>query len=69
VIVLTELELYAEERLTDAWQDAGGLAAEISPRSMGHRPWAAALADITQQLHLGLPRYEEWRFPGFSSRS
>jgi hypothetical protein len=63
VIVFTGLELYADESLTHAWQDAGGKAAEIAPREIGRRPWAAAVADITQQIHLGLPQYEHWRFP------
>jgi hypothetical protein len=61
VMVLTGLELFADE-LPAAWQEAGGRAGELAPEHL-FGPWSEVdrLADLTQQIHLGLESFESWQ--------
>jgi hypothetical protein len=63
VIILTRTELFAREDLRSAWEAAGGRMAKLAPKNYG---WSRgghwfALADLTQQMHLGLEPFSEWR--------
>lgn len=59
VIILTGTELFAETDIYTAWDEANGLAATIAEESLNHRgDDLRVLADLTQQIYLGLdPSY------------
>jgi len=63
VIILTGTELFSAERLNNTWEEKGGdhkrliEPAWISVRLDNLR----ILADLTQQLYLGMPSYGKWR--------
>ena len=54
LIVLTATELFARSGLLGAWAEAGGRAASLAPDNFyGMGPELTAIADLTQQIHLG----------------
>jgi hypothetical protein len=63
-IVLTRTELFAREGLDEAWAVAGNRIASLAPNVRGWNrrgeSWFA-LADLTQQMHLGLEPWSDWR--------
>jgi hypothetical protein len=60
VIVLTGTELFAAYSLTDAWAAAGGKHAEFANAAGLRLDNLRVLADLTQQLYLGMPDYGSW---------
>lgn len=60
VIVLTGTELFADHHLKQTWQEAGGMHANMVKHPSVHIDDLWTLAEITQQLYLGLPTYWEW---------
>lgn len=60
LIILTGTELFAGHSLQLAWEDKGGKHIGFSKNypEFGH---LKTLADLTQQLYLGMPSYYEWR--------
>jgi hypothetical protein len=60
VIVLTGTELFADHYLKQTWQEAGGAHAAMVSHASVHIDDLWTLADITQQLYLGMPPYWEW---------
>jgi hypothetical protein len=62
VIILTGTELFCAHSLEDAWKEKGGKHAQlIAPVYMAVRlDNLRILADLTQQLYLGMPSYHAW---------
>ena len=60
VIVLTGLELFAEWNLKETWKDARGRHAALTSHPSVHIDDLWSLADLTQQLYLDLPSYDDW---------
>jgi hypothetical protein len=60
VIVLTGIELFAGFSLDDAWKKAGGEHAQFGEARWLETANLRILADVTQQLYLGLPSYSAW---------
>ncbi|AYO78909.1 hypothetical protein [Sphingobium yanoikuyae] len=60
VIVLTGTELFAEHALEDTWKKKGGLHAELVSPGYVRTDNLYQLADMTQQLNLGMkPQWQE----------
>jgi hypothetical protein len=55
IIVLTGAELFADWRVEQTWEKMGGQHALFAKSSQGFLDHLQTLADITQQLYLGLP--------------
>jgi hypothetical protein len=60
VIVLTGIELFAGFSLDEAWKKAGGQHAPFSEARWLETANLRILADVTQQLYLGVPSYSVW---------
>lgn len=60
VIVLTAIELFAGFSLDEAWKKAGGQQAQFGEARWLETANLRILADVTQQLYLGLPAYSAW---------
>ncbi len=60
VIVLTGTELFAPFSLRDAWKNMGGRHAQLIELGWVRTDNLRVLADLTQQLYLGLPSYGTW---------
>ena len=60
VIVLTSTELFAPYSLHEAWQKIGGKHAEFANAGWARMDNLRVLADLTQQLYLGMPAYGTW---------
>jgi hypothetical protein len=60
VILLTGVELFARHSLHDAWEKIGGLHEQFSKAGWMRAENLRVLADMTQQLYLGLPSYHSW---------
>lgn len=61
VIVLTGIELFAAYSLQQAWEAAGGRHAEFANFGGLRLENLRVLADLTQQLYLGMPDYGSWQ--------
>lgn len=61
LMVLTRTELFARDGLREAWRRAGGKIAALAPKGHGQRPPLSVLCGVTQQMHLGLGPFSEWR--------
>jgi len=59
VIVLTGVELFASFHLGTAWEAVGGRHAQFAQQH-GRLDNLRKLADVTQQLYLGMPSYDQW---------
>lgn len=57
VVILTAKELFADYSLADAWEKAGGRHAELIAPAYIRPENLRILADLTQQLYLGLEPY------------
>ena len=60
VIILTGTELFAAHNLNQAWEDKGGKHKELISHGWVRTENLRVLADLTQQLYLGLPSYHSW---------
>jgi hypothetical protein len=60
VIVLTGTELFADRYLKKAWEDFGGKHSEMIKHPSTNIDDLWTLAEITQQLYLGMPSYWRW---------
>ncbi len=59
VVVLTGIELFSSRGIFDCWEGRGGLYEAFNKRSFDYSD-LPALADATQQLHLGFQSWHEW---------
>jgi len=60
VIILTGTELFASFSLHETWKRKGGRHAQLGEAIRGHADNVRVLADMTQQLYLGMPPYVTW---------
>ena len=61
VIILTGLELFTAHYLRTSWEDKGGRHNELIKAAWARIDNLRVLADLTQQLYLGMPSYAKWR--------
>lgn len=61
LIILTGNELFAPYRLEMAWKKIGGKHQELIEPGYVHADNLRVLANLTQQLYLGLPSYFDWQ--------
>ncbi len=68
VILLTGTELFTGDSLHSAWMNKGGKHKDLcsSYIQLDH---LTTLADLTQQLYLGMPHYHEWRDAKWKARA
>ena len=57
VIVLTGTELFAEHSLEESWEKKGGVHKDFIGTGLGRTDNLRTLADLTQELYLGMPSY------------
>lgn len=57
VIVLTGTELFAEHSLENSWKEKGGVHKDFIGTGLGRTENLRRLADLTQELYLGMPSY------------
>jgi hypothetical protein len=60
VIVLTGNELFSAHALQQTWEKIGGRHAEFATIGWLRLEDLRVLADVTQQLYLGMPSYSAW---------
>ena len=60
LIVLTSTELFAPYSLRETWRKIGGKHAEFANAGWTRLDNLRVLADLTQQLYLGMPAYGTW---------
>lgn len=60
VIVLTGTELFAAHSLEQAWKDKGGRHAQLIEPAWIRTENLTTIADLSQQLYLGMPSYSVW---------
>ena len=60
VIVLTGTELFTGYSLRSAWKDKGGQHERLIAPGYVQLDQLKTLADLTQQLYLGMPPYHVW---------
>lgn len=60
VIVLTGVELFSGYWLSMTWEEKGGRHKDLSSPGYVRLDNLKVLADLTQQLYLGLPSYSDW---------
>ena len=60
VVVLTGIELFSGASLADTWQELGGRHATLGCEPRLQTDNLRVLADVTQQLYLGVPSYADW---------
>jgi hypothetical protein len=68
VIVLTGLEMFAHRRLEDVWEGQGGKHAKFTESQRVRLDSLWALADMTQQLYLGLSSTASWEQQRFERK-
>jgi hypothetical protein len=61
VIVLTGTELFCDWSIAHDWQEKGGKRAELIEPAYVILSDLSTVADLTQQVYLGLSSYGEWR--------
>lgn len=68
VILLTGIELFTGDSLHSAWMNKGGKHKDLCSGyiQLDH---LTTLADLTQQLYLGMPPYHEWRDAKWKARA
>jgi hypothetical protein len=69
VIVLTGTELFASFSIEHAWKSAGGRRAEFAAQGWSRPDSLRVLADLTQQVYLGLPSYGAWSEAKWKARA
>lgn len=60
VIMLTGTELFANPPLEHEWKEKGGLHAQLASPGWVQVDNLDTLAEMTQQLYLGMPSHHEW---------
>ena len=60
VIVLTGTELFAAHSISEAWREAGGKRKSLAEPGYVRMDNLQTLADLTQQVYLGLQPVQEW---------
>ncbi len=70
VIILTGTELFTGYSLDSVWKEKGGKHEQLSSLGLGHLQLdqLKTLADLTQQLYLGMPSYSNWLQAKWESR-
>ena len=61
VIILTGTELFTEYSLEESWEGKGGTHKDLIGPARGRTHNLRVLADLTQQLYLGMPSYDSYR--------
>ena len=61
VIILTGTELFTEYSLEMSWEGKGGMHKDLIGPARGRTDNLRVLADLTQQLYLGMPSYDSFR--------
>ena len=69
VIVLTGTEFFADFSLENAWKNKGGKHKDLIEQRCVHTDSLDVLANLTQQLYLGMPSYEQWREDKWKKRA
>lgn len=69
VIVLTGTELFVSHYLSIAWKEKGGLHQKLIEPGWVQEDDLRVLADLTQQLYLGMPSYGTWREESWRKRA
>ncbi len=69
VIMLTGTELFTAHYLSLTWKEKGGKHKDLIEPAWVRTDNLRVLADLTQQLYLGLPSYAEWREEKWKKRS
>lgn len=59
IVVLTGIELFSRDGVGSCWQNRGGLFEQFHERHFDYAN-LIALADATQQLHLGMQSWRDW---------
>lgn len=59
VIILTGVELFADHNLSHSWRERGGRHAELSAPADVRIDDLRELADMTQQLYLGMDSFHD----------
>ena len=60
VIILTGTELFTEYSLEESWEGKGGMHKDLIGPARGRTHNLRVLADLTQQLYLGMPSYDSY---------
>ena len=60
VVVLTGIELFSGFSLEETWRKRGGRHAALVDATWRRTDNLRVLADVTQQLYLGVPSYADW---------
>jgi hypothetical protein len=60
VVVLTGTELFTGYHLLSTWQEQGGRHAQLVTPAYVRLDQLLTLADLTQQLYLGMPAHHDW---------
>ena len=60
VVVLTGIELFSGLSLDETWRELGGRHAALGNAARLQTDNLRVLADVTQQLYLGMPSYANW---------
>ena len=60
VVVLTGMELLAPDSVEHQWTEAGGCRQELAEPGYFRMDNLVTLAELTQQVYLGLPSYVSW---------
>ena len=58
VIILTGTELFTEYSLEESWEEKGGMHKDLIGPARGRTDNLRVMADLTQQLYLGMPSYD-----------
>ena len=61
VIILTGTELFTEYSIEESWKEKGGMHKDLIGPARGRTDNLRVLADLTQQLYLGMPSYDWFR--------
>jgi hypothetical protein len=60
VMILTGMELLGRSRPYETWRAAGGIHARVASWPRWPHGELLSLCDATQQIYLGLPRWQQW---------
>ncbi len=69
VIMLTGTELFTAHYLDSSWKEKGGKHKELIEPAWVRTDNLRVLADLTQQLYLGMPSYGQWREEKWKKRN
>jgi hypothetical protein len=67
LVVLTDVELFSEHSISNAWKNIGGLAAQLVAHPSVDLSDLHELAELTQRLYLGLPGSHEHYYESLRS--